>query len=72
MTEAEPIVGRQWNLTKVDLPSALTNRKVWIPKPSIILSERGMVRSDMIHRTMFMLSGKSEMKSQNVSWAVAS
>ena len=72
MTEAEPMVGRQWNLTKVDLPSALTSRKVWIPNPSIILSERGMVRSDMIHRTMFMLSGKSEMKSQNVSCAVAS
>ena len=29
-----------------------------MPNPSIILSERGMVRSDMIHRTMFMLSGK--------------
>jgi hypothetical protein len=26
-----------------------------------------MVRSDMIERTLFMLSGKSEMKSQNVS-----
>ena len=42
------------------------------PEPSIILSDRGMVRSDMIHRTMFMLSGKSEIKSQNVSCAVAS
>jgi hypothetical protein len=72
MTETEPIIGRQWNLTKVDLPSALTSLNVWIPNPSIIRKERGMVRSDMIQRTMFMLSGSSEMKSQNVSCAVAS
>jgi hypothetical protein len=39
---------------------------------ALILGERGMVRSDMIQRTMFMLSGKSEMKSQNVSCTVAS
>ncbi len=29
-----------------------------------------MVRSDMIHMTMFMLSGVRLMKSQKVSWAV--
>ncbi len=29
-----------------------------------------MARSDMIHMTMFMLSGVSEMKSQKLSWAV--
>ena len=34
-------------------------------------SEYGIVRSDMIHITMFMLSGMSEMKSQKVSCAEA-
>ena len=34
-------------------------------------SERGSVRSDMIHMTMCIDSGVSEMKSQNVSCAVA-
>ncbi len=33
-------------------------------------NERGIVRSDMIHITMCMLSGVSEMKSQKVSCAV--
>ena len=32
--------------------------------------ERGIVRSDMIHITMCMLSGVREMKSQKLSWAV--
>ena len=34
-------------------------------------SERGSVRSDMVHITMCMVSGVSEMKSQKVSWALA-
>ena len=34
-------------------------------------SERGIVRSDMIHMTMCIDSGVSEMKSQKVSCAVA-
>src|SRR5580658_1577681 len=42
-----------------------------MPNPSIIRSERGNVRSDMIHMTMFIDSGVSEMKSQKVSCAVA-
>ena len=43
---------------------------MWTPKPSIMRNERGMARSDMIHMTMCMLSGVSEMKSQKVSCAV--
>ena len=35
-SEWVPSFGRQWNFTKVPLPSALTSRKVWTPKPSII------------------------------------
>ena len=70
-TEAASIVGHQWNWTKANLPFVLTSLNVWIPNPSIIRKERGMVRSDMIHKTMFMLSGNNEMKSQNVSCAVA-
>ena len=42
-----------------------------MPKPSIMRSERGMARSDMTQMTMCMLSGISEMKSQNVSCAEA-
>ncbi len=52
--ELEPCTGRQWNFTKVDLPAALTSRKVWTPKPSIMRSERGMARSDIAHMTMCM------------------
>ena len=52
-TDCMPCFGFQWNLTKVDLPSALTRRKVWTPKPSMKRNERGMVRSDMIHITMW-------------------
>ncbi len=33
---SNPSFGFQWNLTKVDLPLALTKRNVWIPNPSII------------------------------------
>jgi hypothetical protein len=70
-TDCAPSLGRQWNLTKVESPAALTSRNVWTPKPSIIRSERGMARSLMAHMIMCMLSGVSEMKSQKVSWAVA-
>ena len=68
-TDCMPSFGFQWNLTKVDLPSALTSRKVWTPNPSIKRNERGIVRSDMIHSAMCMLSGVSEMKSQKLSCA---
>ena len=33
---ANALPGFQWNFTKRDLPCALTSRKVWTPKPSII------------------------------------
>ena len=69
-TDCIPSFGFQWNLTKVDLPSALTSRKVWTPNPSMKRNERGIVRSDMIHSAMCMLSGVSEMKSQKLSCAV--
>ena len=42
-TDCRPSFGFQWNLTKVDLPSALTKRKVWTPKPSMKRNERGIV-----------------------------
>ena len=71
MSDAAPIFGRQWNLTKVDLPSASTNRKVCTPKPSIMRNERGSVRSDIAHRSMCMLSGINVAKSQKVSCAEA-
>ncbi len=70
-TDCDPSFGRQWNFTKVEAPAASTRRKLWTPKPSIMRNERGMARSDMIHMTMCIASGVSEMKSQNVSWAVA-
>ena len=44
-----PSFGFQWNLTKVDLPFALTRRNVWTPNPSMKRNERGIARSDMIH-----------------------
>ena len=34
--DCRPSFGRQWKLTKVDSPLALTSRKLWTPKPSII------------------------------------
>ena len=49
----------------------MTRRKVWIPKPSIMRSERGIARSDITQVSMCMLSGISEAKSQNVSCAEA-
>jgi hypothetical protein len=64
-------LGFQWNLTKVDLPAALTSRKVWTPKPSMVRRERGMVRSLIAHMIMWVDSGIRLMKSQKVSWALA-
>ena len=69
-TDCRPSFGFQWNFTKVDLPAALTRRKVCTPKPSMKRNERGIARSDMIHMTMCMVSGMSEMKSQKLSCAV--
>ena len=69
--DCKPSFGRQWNLTKVESPASLRSRKLWMPKPSIMRSERGSVRSDMAHITMCMASGVSEMKSQKVSCALA-
>ena len=46
-------------------------RNEWMPKPSIMRRLRGMVRSLMAHITMCCDSGISEMKSQNVSCALA-
>ena len=43
---------------------------MWTPKPSMKRNERGIARSDMIHMTMCVLSGVSEMKSQKLSCAV--
>ena len=53
------------------MPLALTSRKVWTPNPSIVRSERGMVRSDIAHMIMWVDSGIRLMKSQKVSWALA-
>lgn len=38
--------------------------KMCTPKPSIMCKERGIVRSDMIHITVFMDSGVREVKSK--------
>ncbi|MEI2652621.1 MAG: hypothetical protein V9G12_10790 [Microthrixaceae bacterium] len=62
-----PTVGFQWNFTSDDSPAALINRNVWTPKPSIVRYERGIPRSDMAHINMWVLSGWSDTKSQNVS-----
>ena len=48
-------------------PSRATRRNVWTPKPSIVANERGMARSDMTHISMWVVSGCSDAKSQNVS-----
>ena len=69
-TDCRPCVGFQWNLTNVAAPSALTSWKVWTPKPSMNRNDRGMVRSDMIHISMWVDSGDSETKSQKLSCAV--
>ena len=66
-----PSLGFQWNLTKWLSPRALTKRKVWTPKPSIMRRLRGMARSDMAHISMCVVSGISEAKSQKVSCALA-
>ena len=71
MSDCDPIVGRQWNFTNVDLPVAFTKRKVCTPNPSIIRNERGSVRSDIAHISMCMLSGIRLAKSQKVSCALA-
>ena len=70
-TDCMPCRGFQWNLTNVASPEAFTKRKVWTPKPSMKRSERGMARSDIVHSTMCVASGMSEMKSQKVSCALA-
>ena len=64
-----PCFGFQWNFTNVDFPRAFTKRKVWTPKPSMKRYERGMARSDMTQRSMWVDSGMSETKSQKLSWA---
>lgn len=58
-------------MTKVLSPFPLRKRKLWMPKPSIMRSERGMVRSLIAHMIMCIDSGLSEMKSQKVSCALA-
>ena len=35
-SECVPAIGRQWNFTNVDSPSALTSRNVCTPKPCIM------------------------------------
>ena len=70
-SECVPARGVQWNFTKWDSPAALTSRNVWTPKPCIMLKLRGSARSDMTHISMWVDSGISETKSQNVSWALA-
>jgi hypothetical protein len=66
-----PSFGRQWNFTKVGSSLSFSSRKVLTPKPSIIRRERGIVRSDIAHMIMWVLSGIRPMKSQKVSWALA-
>ena len=56
-------------MTNVDSPAALTNRKVCTPKPSMNRNDRGIARSDIVHMTMCVASGISEMKSQKLSCA---
>ena len=68
-SECTPATGFQWNFTRLVSPSALTSRKVWTPKPSIVRYERGMPRSLMFHMTWWVASVCSETKSQKVSCA---
>ena len=68
-TDCMPDFGFQWNLTKCDFPAAFTSRKVWMPKPSMNRSERGMPRSDITQNSMWVVSGESETKSQKLSCA---
>ena len=68
--EWTPATGFQWNFTRRRLAGlALTRRKVWTPKPSMVRYDRGMPRSLMFHITWWVASVCSETKSQNVSWA---
>ena len=53
------------------LALALTSRKVWTPKPCIILSDRGIARSDIAHMIIWVDFGIRLMKSQKVSCADA-
>ena len=68
-TDCRPCAGFQWNLTNREAPSASMRRKLWTPKPSMNRYERGIARSDIVHITMCVASGISEMKSQKLSWA---
>ena len=68
-TDCMPSLGFQWNLTNVDSPASLTKRNVCTPNPSMNRKERGMARSDIVHITMCVASGISEMKSQKLSCA---
>ena len=68
--ECTPATGFQWNFTRLVSPAALTRRKVWTPKPSMVRYERGMPRSDIAHITWCVASVWVDTKSQNVSWAV--
>ena len=68
-TDCMPSFGFQWNFTNVDCPAALTSRKVCTPNPSMNRKERGIARSDIVHITMWVASGISEMKSQKLSCA---
>jgi hypothetical protein len=54
-------------LTEVGSSSSLSRRNVLTPKPSIIRSERGIVRSDIAHMIMWVDSGIRPTKSQKVS-----
>ena len=64
-----PATGFQWNFTSDVSPAALTSRKVWTPKPSIVRNDRGMARSRHDPHHMWVDSGCRETKSQKVSCA---
>ncbi len=68
--ECTPSFGFQWNLTSTLSSAALTSRKVWTPKPSIILNDLGMPRSDMFQMVWWVASVCRDTKSQNVSCAL--
>ena len=68
-TDCRPSLGFQWNLTNDEVPSAATSRNVCTPKPSMKRKDRGIARSDIVHITMCVASGISEMKSQKLSCA---
>ena len=66
-----PPLGWQWNFTKVESPWVRTRRKLCTSKPSTTRNGRSSVRSDRIHITLRIVSELSQMKSRNVSCAVA-